>query len=92
MGQRLVPRPEPPVPAVVRRLRLLPIVTPVVLAVAAILGADIVAFLPIHPDLLHAALALVVAAALAGGVYGISLLFQKRLYKEVETLMPGAMG
>jgi hypothetical protein len=92
MGQRLVPRPEPPVPPVVRRLRLLPIVTPVVLAVAAILGADIVAFLPIYPDLLHAALALVVAAALAGGVYGISLLFQKRLYKEVETLMPGAMG
>jgi hypothetical protein len=92
MGQRLMPRPEPPVPPVVRRLRLLPIVTPVVLAAAAILGTDIVAFLPIHPDLLHAALALLVGAALAGGVYGISLLFQRRLYREVESVMPGAMG
>jgi hypothetical protein len=92
MGQRLMPRPEPPVPAVVRRMRLLPIVTPVVLASAAIIGTDVVAFLPIHPDLLHAALALLVGAALAGGVYGASLLLQRRLYRDVESLMPGALG
>jgi hypothetical protein len=92
MGQRLMPRPEPPVPAVVRRMRLLPIVTPVVLASAAIIGTDVVAFLPIHPDLLHAAFALLVGAALAGAVYGASLLLQRRLYREVESLMPGALG
>jgi uncharacterized membrane protein len=92
MGQRLAPRPEPPVPAVVKRLRLLPIVTPIILAAAAILGADVVAFLPIHPDLLHAGLALVVGAALAAAVYGLSLLFQRRVYRQVESLMPGATG
>jgi hypothetical protein len=37
--------------------------SPVVLAAAAILGADVIAFLPIYPDLLHAALALLVLAA-----------------------------
>jgi hypothetical protein len=92
MGQRLMPRPEPPIPAVVRRLRLLPIVTPIVLASAAIIGTDVVAFLPIYPDLLHAALALLVGAALAGAVYGASLLLQRRLYRDVESLMPGALG
>jgi hypothetical protein len=92
MGQRLMPRPEPPVPAVVKRLRLLPIVTPIILAVAAILGTDVVAFLPIHPDLLHAGLALIVGAGLAAGVYGLSLLFQRRIYRQVESLMPGATG
>jgi putative flippase GtrA len=92
MGQRLMPRPEPPIPAVVRRLRLLPIVTPIVLASAAIIGTDVVAFLPIYPDLLHAALALLVGAALAGAVYGASLLLQRRLYRDMESLMPGALG
>jgi hypothetical protein len=92
MGQRLMPRPEPPIPPVVRRMRLLPIVTPVVLAAAAILGADLVAFLPIHPDLLHAALALLVGAALAAAVYGLSLLLQRRLQRDVEAMMPGGLG
>jgi uncharacterized membrane protein len=92
MGQRLMPRADAPVPEVVKRLRLLPIVTPIVLAAAAIVGADVVALLPIHPDVLHAALALVVGAALAAGVYGLSLLLQRRLYRQVETLMPGATG
>lgn len=92
MGQRMVPRPEPPVPEVLRRLRLLPIVTPIVLALAAIFGDDVVAFLPIHPDLLHAALALFLGAALAGAVYGASFLLQRRLYKEVQTLLPGGIG
>jgi hypothetical protein len=92
MGQRLMPRPEPPVPEVVKRLRLLPIVTPIILALAAILGTDVVAFLPIHPDLLHAGIALLVGAALAAAVYGLSLLVQRRIYRQVETLMPGATG
>jgi hypothetical protein len=92
MGQRLMPRPEPPIPPVVRRMRLLPIVTPVVLAAAAILGADLVALLPIHPDLLHAALALLVGAALAAAVYGLSLLLQRRLQRDVESMMPGGLG
>jgi len=92
MGQRLMPRPEPPVPDVVRRLRLLPILTPIVLAAAAIIGTNVVAFLPIHPDLVHALVALVVGAALAGAVYGVSFLFQRRLYRDVQSLMPGALG
>jgi hypothetical protein len=92
MGQRLMPRPEPPIPPVVRRMRLLPLVTPVVLAAAAILGADVIAFLPIHPDLLHAALALLVGAALAAAVYGVSLLLQRRLQRDVEAMMPGGLG
>jgi hypothetical protein len=92
MGQRLMPRPEPPVPEVVKRLRLLPIVTPIILALAAILGTDVVAFLPIRPDLLHAGIALLVGAALAAAVYGLSLLVQRRIYRQVETLMPGATG
>jgi hypothetical protein len=92
MGQRMMPRPEPPVPEVVRRLRLLPIATPVALAVAAILGADGVALLPIHPDLVHALLALLAGALLAGAVYGASVLVQRRMYREVETLLPGGLG
>jgi hypothetical protein len=92
MGQRLMPRPEPPIPPVMKRLRLLPIVTPIILAVAAIIGADGVAFIPIHPDLVHAGLALLVGAALAAGIYGLSLLYQRRVYREVESLMPGATG
>lgn len=92
MGQRLVPRPEPPVPDVVRRLRLLPIATPLALAVAVILGDDIVSLLPLMPDILHAALAIIVGAILGGAVYGASFLLQKRMYSEVQGLMPGGVG
>src|SRR5207302_10479138 len=87
MGQRMVGRPDQPVPAVLRRLRLLPIATPVALAAAAIVGDDVVALLPIRGDAVHAALAIVVGAALAGAVYGVSFLFQRRLYNEVQALM-----
>jgi len=31
-------------------------------------------------------------AGLAAGVYGLSLLFQRRIYRQVESLMPGATG
>ncbi len=90
MGQRMVGRADQPVPAVVRRLRLLPIVTPVALAGSAILGDDVTALLPIHPDLLHALLALFFGALLGAGMYGLSFLFQRRMYAEVQGLMPGA--
>lgn len=91
MGQRLAPRPQPPVPEVVRRLRLLPIATPVALAVAVIVGDDVVAAAPLRPDWVHAALAVVVGAILGGAVYGLSFLVQKRMYAEVQGLVPGGM-
>jgi hypothetical protein len=89
MGQRVVARPDPPVPEVLRRLRLLPLVTPAALALAAIGGDDIVAFAPIPNDYLHAALAVVAGTALGAGVYGISFLVQKRLMTEVQGLAAG---
>ena len=92
MGQRMVGRPEQPVPEVVKRLRLLPIATPVALSMAAILGADVVAALPFRPDWAHALVALVVGVALAVGVYFLSMLIQRRMYAEVQALMPGGIG
>src|SRR2546426_2699380 len=59
MGQRMVGRVEPPVPAVLKRVQLLPVLTPVALSLAAIVGDDAVALAPISPSLLHAALAIV---------------------------------
>jgi putative flippase GtrA len=92
MGQRLVGRPEPPVPEVVKRLRLLPIVTPAALALAAIIGDDGVAAAPLRPDWLHALIAVVVGAALAGGVYAISFFLQRSMYAQVQALVPGGVG
>ena len=89
MGQRMVPRADPPVPTVVKRLRILPLLTPLALAAAVILGDDILALLPIRPDWLHALLAVLAGALLGVAVYGASFLFQKRLYTEVQGLMPG---
>ena len=91
MGQRMMGRPDQPVPPVLKRLRLMPILTPVALAAAAIVGVDAVALAPIPQELLHAALALVAGAALAGAVFGVSHLFQRRLYSEVQSLMPGGL-
>lgn len=91
MGQRMVGRPDQPVPEVIRRLRLLPIATPLVLALAVIIGDDGVAAAPIRGDLVHAALAVVVGAILGAAVYGVSFLLQRRMYAEVQTLIPGGM-
>ena len=88
MGQRMVGRVEPPVPPVMRRLQLLPLLTPLVLAVAAIIGDDAVALAPISPTLVHALLAIVAGAALGAAVYGASFLLQRRLMEEVQALMP----
>lgn len=92
MGQRVVGRPDPPVPDVVRRLRLLPLLTPAALALAVIIGDDGVAAAPLRPDWLHALLAIVVGAALGGAVYGASFLYQRRMYAEVQKLMPGGIA
>src|SRR6266516_5694706 len=88
MGQRMVGRVEPPVPPVMRRLQLLPMVTPLGLALGAVIGDDVVALLPISPEVLHASLAVVTGAALAAGIYGISYLLQRRMMQEVQALVP----
>jgi hypothetical protein len=88
MGQRMVGRVEPPVPPVMRRLQLLPVLTPVAIAVGAIVGDDAVALSPISPHWLHAVLAAVVGAALAAGLYGVSYLLQRRMMNEVQALVP----
>jgi hypothetical protein len=88
MGQRMVGRVEPPVPPVMRRLQLLPVLTPVALAVGAIVGDDAVALSPISPSWLHAILAALVGAAVAGGTYGVSYLLQRRMMNEVQALVP----
>src|SRR5579864_2182699 len=88
MGQRMVGRVEPPVPPVMRRLQLIPVLTPLALALSAVIGDDAVALSPISPSPLHAALAVVAGAALAGAVYGVSFLLQRRMMTEVQALVP----
>ena len=90
MGQRMVGRVEPPPPAVMRRLQLLPLLTPLGLAVAAVIGDDAIALSPIETNVsaLHAVLAVIVGAILAGAVYGVSFLLQRRMMNEVQALMP----
>lgn len=91
MGQRLAPRPEQPVPPVLGRLRLLPIATPGGISLGAIVGTLVIAVLPIGNWLLHAILTLLVGAALAAAIYGLSVLVQRRLYAEVQALLPGGV-
>lgn len=88
MGQRMVGRVEPPVPPVMRRLQLLPVLTPLALALAAIIGDDVVALLPINPSAVHAIIALVAGTALGAAVYGVSYLLQRRMMEEVQALVP----
>jgi hypothetical protein len=88
MGQRMVGRVEPPVPPVMRRLQLLPVLTPLTLALAAVIGDDAVALSPISPSPLHALFAVLAGALLAGSVYGVSFLLQRRMMEEVQALVP----
>jgi len=88
MGQRMVGRVEPPVPPVMKRLQLLPLLTPVALTLGAIIGDDAVALAPIYPSLLHAALAVLAGAAVGGAVYGVSFLLQRQMMTEVQALVP----
>jgi len=66
MGQRMVGRVEPPVPPVMKRLQQLPVITPLALAIAAVIGDDAVALSPIPNTTVHAALAILTGTALAG--------------------------
>jgi len=88
MGQRMVGRVEPPVPPVMKRLQQLPVITPLALAIAAVIGDDAVALSPIPNTTVHAALAILTGTALAGAVYGVSFLLQRRMMKEVQALVP----
>jgi putative flippase GtrA len=88
MGQRMVGRVEPPVPPVMKRLQLLPLITPIALAVAAVVGDDSVALAPISPSLLHASLAILAGTALAAAVYGVSFFLQRRMMAEVQKIVP----
>ena len=88
MGQRMVGRVEPPVPPVMKRLQLLPLLTPLALTLGAVIGADAVALVPISPSLLHATLAVLAGAALAAAVYGASFLLQRRMMAQVQALAP----
>ena len=47
---------------------------------------DAIALAPIGPEPLHAALAVLVGAALGAGVYGASYLIQRRMMEEVQAL------
>jgi hypothetical protein len=86
----MVGRVEPPVPAIMKRVQLFPLLTPVALAVAAVVGDDAVALAPISPMPVHAVLAVAAGAALAGIVYGVSYLLQRRMMTEVQKLVPKA--
>ena len=88
MGQRMVGRVEPPVPPVMKRLQLLPLLTPLGLILGAIIGDDGVALAPLEPSWLHALLAVLAGAALAAAVYGVSFLMQRRMMTEVQALAP----
>jgi len=56
-----------------------------------ILGDDITAAVPIRSDLLHTLAAVLVGILLGLGMYGLSFLFQRRLYGEVQKLVPGGL-
>jgi hypothetical protein len=88
MGQRVVGRVEPPVPPVMKRLQQLPVITPLAIAIAAVVGDDAVALSPIPNSTVHATLAILAGTALAGAVYGVSFLLQRRMMKEVQALVP----
>jgi len=88
MGQRMVGRVEPPVPEAMKQLQRLPVLTPIALALAVIIGDDAVAVSPISNEPLHVALAFVVGAALGGAVYGASYLLQRRMMGEVQAAIP----
>jgi hypothetical protein len=88
MGQRMVGRVEPPVPPVMRRLQLVPLATPLALALGAVIGDDAVALAPISPSAIHAVLAVLTGAILAGAVYGVSFLLQRRWMEQVQALVP----
>jgi hypothetical protein len=71
-----------------KRLQLLPLVTPLALTLGAVIGDDGVAFAPISPSPLHALLAVLAGAALGAAVYGVSFLLQRQMMTQVQALIP----
>jgi len=71
-----------------RRLQLLPVLTPLALAGAAVIGDDAVALAPISPAVVHALLAVLTGTVLGAAVYGVSYLLQRRMMEEVQALVP----
>jgi hypothetical protein len=89
MGQRMVGRVEPPVPPVMRQLQRLPVLTPIALSLAVIVGDDVLAGVPVvSNEALHAALAVAVGAALGALVYFGSMFLQRRMMAEAQALVP----
>ena len=89
MGQRMVGRVEPPVPPVMRQLQRLPVLTPIALSLAVILGDDVLAAVPvIDNETLHAVIAVAVGTALGVLVYFGSTLLQRRMMAEAQALVP----
>jgi hypothetical protein len=89
MGQRMVGRVEPPVPPVMRQLQRLPVLTPIALSLAVILGDDVLAAVPvISNESVHAVIAVAVGAALGALVYFGSTLLQRRMMAEAQALVP----
>src|SRR5439155_1251078 len=89
MGQRMVGRVEPPVPPVMRQLQRLPVITPIALSLAVIIGDDVLAVVPVvSNEALHAALAAAVGAALGALVYFGSTFLQRRMMAEAQALVP----
>src|SRR6266571_638898 len=89
MGQRMVGRVEPPVPPVMRQLQRLPVLTPIALSLAVIIGDDVLAAVPVvSNEAVHAALAVAVGAALGALVYFGSTLLQRRMMAEAQALVP----
>ena len=88
MGQRQVSRPEPPMPPALARLLRLQLVTPLALAAAVVFGDDLVAFIPLSQEALHAVAALVAALLVGAAVFGAFFLYQRRLTAQVQALVP----
>jgi hypothetical protein len=64
------------------------LLTPIALSLAAVVGDDAVALAPISPVLVHVLLAVLAGVALAGVVYGVSFLLQRRMMAEVQKMVP----
>src|SRR5437879_8942082 len=62
MGQRMVGRVEPPPPPVMKRLQLIPVMTPLALTVGAVIAGHPVDLSPLSPSAIHAVVAIIVGA------------------------------
>jgi hypothetical protein len=89
MGQRMVGRVEPPVPAVMKQLQRLPVLTPIALSLAVVLGDDGVALAPVASNsALHALLAALAGGLLGAAIYGASYFLQRRMMAQAQALIP----